>query len=287
MLARRYEAPTLEQALARVREDLGPEAVVLYARERKPAGWWRWLQPSRAEVIAMPARSGDGPCPAETVSWRPAPPVRLCRGRTRRVAFVGPTGAGKTTTVAKLACEFRVRGWDVHVVSADTWRPAAYRQLAEGVKAAGVPVHAPCGWDQKGRADLLLVDLPGLHPTLADRWTAVRELLQRLRPHEVHLVVSAAYAPAFLRRVQEDLRDLSPTRCVLTHLDEVDPDQVRSVLASLALPVSYVTYSPRVPGEVASARSKAAASWLGCPSTEGAVSRVGLTGATWRGVREG
>ncbi len=287
MLARRYEAPTLEQALARVREDLGSEAVVLYARERRPAGWWRWLQPSRAEVIAMPAGSENRPAPAETASWRPAPPLRPCRGRTRRVAFVGPTGAGKTTTVAKLACEFRMRGWEVHVVSADTWRAAAHRQLAEGVRAVGVPVHASPGMDRGGRADLLLVDLPGLHPTLADRWTAVRELLQRLRPHEVHLVVSAAYAPAFLRRVQDDLRDLGPSRCVLTHLDEVDPDQVRSALGALALPVSYVTYSPRIPGEVASARSKAAASWLGCPSLEGAASRVGLAGAACRGVREG
>lgn len=263
MLARRYEAATLEQALAQVREDLGPEAVVLYARERKPPRWWRWLHPGRAEVIAVPAMEVQVPRPAEEpAAWRPAPPIRPSRGRCRRVAFVGPTGAGKTTAVAKLACDFRLRGWDVHVVSADTWRPAAQRQLADSVRAAGVPVHPPSGLDRSSRADLVLMDLPGVHPHLADRWEAIRDFLEGARPHEVHLVLSASYAPAFLRRAQEDLRDLGATRCVLTHLDEVGPEEVRSALAAVSLPVSYVTYSPRVPGEVASARSRAGARWL-------------------------
>ncbi|MCS7235329.1 MAG: GTPase [Armatimonadota bacterium] len=268
MLARRYEAATLEQALARVREDLGPEAVVLYTRERRPPRWWRWLQPGHAEVIAMPAVP-SGPCEAGPVSWKPAPPIRPSRGRCRRVAFVGPTGAGKTTAVAKLACEFRLRGWDVRVVSADTWRAGSHRQLAESVKAAGVPVHSGSGAAAPADAELVLVDLPGVHPSMADRWSAVREVLAQVRPHEVHLVVSVAYAPAVLRRVQDDLRELGPTRCVLTHLDEVEPAQVRAALLSLALPVSYLTYSPRVPGEVASARSRVGARWLevsGCSS---------------------
>ncbi len=267
MLARRYEASSLEQALARVREDLGSEAVVVYARERKPPRWWRWLQPPTAEVIAMPPVAPTPPPAA--VSWKAAPAIRLSRGRCRRVAFVGPTGAGKTTAVAKLACEFRLRGWDVHVVSADTWRAAAHRQLADSVRAAGVPVHPAAAAERASQADALLVDLPGVHPSLADRWGAVREVLQRVRPHEVHLVVSAAYAADFLRRVQADLQDLGPTRCVLTHLDEVDAHQVRVVLGALALPVSYVTYSPRVPGDVASARSRAGVAWLGGPGGEG------------------
>lgn len=262
MLARRYEAASLEQALAQVRKDLGPEAVVVYARERKPPRWWQWLQPPRAEVIAMPPLA-QGVLPPDAPAWRAAPAIRLSRGRCRRVAFLGPTGAGKTTTVAKLACEFRLRGWDVHVLSVDAWRPAAHRQLVDSVKAAGVPVHPPTAVERAAGAEGLLVDLPGLHPSMTDRWHAVREVLQQVRPHEVHLVVSAAYATDFLRRVQRDLQELGPNRCVLTHLDEVDNQQVRSALASLSLPVSYVTYSPRVPGDVASARSRAGAAWLG------------------------
>ncbi len=260
MLARRYEAATLEQALARVREDLGPEAVVLYTRERRPPRWWRWFQPGHAEVIAMPPAAAEAR--EAPVSWEAAQPIRLSRGRCRRVAFVGPTGAGKTTAVAKLACEFRLRGWEVRVVSADTWRAAAHRQLLDSVKAAGIPVHPPSGLSAGLGAELVLVDMPGLHPSMSERWEAVREVLAQLRPHEVHLVLSAAYAPAVLRRVQDDLRELRPTRCVLTHLDEVEPAQVRAALSSLALPVSYVTYSPRVPGEVASARSRLGARWL-------------------------
>jgi flagellar biosynthesis GTPase FlhF len=154
----------------------------------------------------------------------------------------------------------------VRVASADTWRAAAQRQLAESVKAAGVPVLAGAAVGRDPQADLVLVDLPGAHPAMADRWSALREALREARPHEVHLVLSAAYAPTFLRRVQEDLRELGPTRCVLTHLDEVDPDQVRRALSALALPVSYVTYSPRVPGDVASARSRAGARWLEVPA---------------------
>ena len=258
MLARRYEAPTVEQALDRVRQDLGPDAVVLYARERRPPRWWRWLDPGGVEVIAMPRAAPPPPPPR----WRAAAAIRLARGRCRRVAVVGPTGAGKTTTIAKLACEFRRRGWDVHLVAGDTWRVGASRQLAEYGKALGVPVHPLSALERDLRAEVLLVDLPGVHPSMGERWEEVRNVLSRTRAHEVHLVLSATASAAVLRRAQEDLQELGATRCVLTHLDEVDAATLHEALAALHLPLSYLTYSPEVPGDVASARSQAARRWL-------------------------
>ncbi len=186
-----------------------------------------------------------------------APPLRLRRGRPRRVAFVGPTGAGKTTTIAKLACALVLRGWRVHLVAGDTFRAGALGQLVEYGTALQIPVHPASSVDGPfPDADAVLLDLPGVHPVLTDRIQAVRELLARTRPHEVHLVVSAASAPSVLRGVQEGLGELNPTRAVLTHLDVVEPDQRRAILGALSLPLSYVTYSPRVPGEIASARSR-------------------------------
>lgn len=258
MLARRYEAPTVEQALDRVRQELGPDAVVLYARERKPPRWWRWVDPGGVEVIAMP-RSAPPPAPPR---WRAAPPIRRTRGRCRRVAFVGPTGAGKTTTIAKLACEFRRRGWDVQVIAGDTWRAGAARQLAEYGRALGIPVHPLAALDRDLRAEVLLVDLPGVHPTMGERWEDVQKILSRMAPQEVHLVLSAATSATVLRRIQEDLLPLGATRCVLTHLDEVDSSTLHEALAAVDLPLSYLTYSPEVPGAVASAGSRAARQWL-------------------------
>ncbi len=258
MLARRYEAPTVEQVLDHIRQDLGPDAVVLYARERKPPWWWRWLDPGGVEVIAMPRFAPPAPPPR----WRAAAPIRLTRGRCRRVAFVGPTGAGKTTTIAKLACEFRLRGWDVQLVAGDTWRVGASRQLVEYGKALEVPVHPLSALERNLHAEVLLVDLPGVHPSMGQRWEEVRNVLSRARPHEVHLVLSATTSSAVLRQVQKDVVELSATRCVLTHLDEVDSPTLQEALAAVDLPLSYLTYSPEVPGDIASARSRTARRWL-------------------------
>ncbi len=204
----------------------------------------------------MPRLPSAPPC---EVRWTPAPPLRLRRGQIRRVAFVGPTGAGKTTTIAKLACELVLRGWRVHLVAADTLRMGAFEQLGACGDLLQIPVHPVSAVEGPfPDADVVLLDLPGVHPALADRVEVVRELLARSRPHEVHLVLSATSAPSILRAVQEGLEALRPSRAVLTHLDVVDLDQRRAVLGALTLPLSYVTYSPRVPGEIVSARSRTA-----------------------------
>ncbi len=151
---------------------------------------------------------------------------------------------------------------DVHLVAGDTWRVGASRQLAEYGKALGVPVHPLSALERDLRAEVLLVDLPGVHPSMGERWEEVRNVLSRTRAHEVHLVLSATASAAVLRRAQEDLQELGATRCVLTHLDEVDAATLHEALAALHLPLSYLTYSPEVPGDVASARSQAARRWL-------------------------
>jgi flagellar biosynthesis protein FlhF len=263
MLARRYEAPTVEEALALVRQDLGPDALVLYTRERPAPRWRRWWDPGGVEVIAMPPPASRSDPPV-AVRWRSAPPIRIRAGRPRRVAFIGPTGAGKTTTIAKLACEFSLRGWRVHLVAGDTYRVGAPGQLQEYARALDVPVHPASALDgDLSSADLVLIDLPGIHPAMPDRIQAVGAMMERARLHEVHLVISATCAAPVLEGVQEGLAVLRPSRVVLTHLDEVDAGQVRSALRALRLPLSYVAYGPNVPGCIAAARSRAAARWLG------------------------
>lgn len=282
MLARRYEARTVEEALTLVREDLGADAVVLYSRERIRAPWSRWLG-AGAEVIAMSPLSAGGQRPAPVprnadnaaeLSQAPqhlqrAAPIRIAAGRSRSVALIGATGVGKTTTIAKLATTHSLRGHRVGLIAADAYRMSAVGQLVGyarvlriPVKAADCPAAAVRARDLLSSCDLILVDLPGVHPSRPERLAEAKNMLDAVRPNEVHLVLAATAGAEVLEGIQQGLTALRPTRAILTHMDEVTPTHLAEVLRAVSLPVSYVGFGPTVPGDLAPARSRSAAAWL-------------------------
>lgn len=282
MLARRYEARTIEEALALVQEDLGTDAVVLYSHERRRAPWSRWFG-AGAEVIAMaPPAAGDpdtasplcavgSPSAAAGPPLRPAlaAPIRIAKGRCRRVALVGATGVGKTTTIAKLATAHTLRGHRVGLIAADAYRMSAVGHLAGYARVLRIPLRAADGPASAVRArellvgcDLVLVDLPGVHPSRPDRFAAAKSILEAVRPHETHLVLAATAGAEVIEITQQQLAALRPARAILTHIDEVTPTHLAEVLRAVALPVSYVGFGPNVPGDLATARSRSAATWL-------------------------
>ncbi|MCD6488043.1 MAG: signal recognition particle protein [Desulfurococcales archaeon] len=121
------------------------------------------------------------------------------------ILLVGLQGSGKTTTAAKIAYYYKLDGYRVGLVSADTYRPAAYDQLKQLGEKAGIPVYGePNSKDaieiarrgveffkQKG-FDIIIVDTAGRHHKEEDLLKEMREIASKIKPDEVMLVIDAS-----------------------------------------------------------------------------------------------
>ena len=119
--------------------------------------------------------------------------------------LVGLQGSGKTTTAAKIAHYYKLEGYRVGLVVADTYRPAAYDQLKQLGDQIGVPVYGEPGnkdavaiarngvklFKEKG-FDIIIVDTAGRHHREEDLLKEMRDIAKQINPNEVVLVIDAA-----------------------------------------------------------------------------------------------
>lgn len=189
-------------------------------------------------------------------------PVRAPLGQRRVVALVGPTGVGKTTTIAKLAAGFRLQQKRrVGLLTIDTYRIAAVQQLQAYAEIMDLPmrvVESPeqmqSAIDELEDVDLILIDTAGRSPRLSARIKQLNELLSAASPHEIHLVISATASAHSIHSTLEGFAPVSPTATILTKLDETE--QLAGVLAAMenaAPPLSYLTNGQQVPDDIETA----------------------------------
>jgi flagellar biosynthesis protein FlhF len=176
----------------------------------------------------------------------------------RLIACVGPTGVGKTTTLAKLAARAVLQlGRSVRVVSLDTFRVGAVEQWRRYAELIGFPfdvANNPGAFHRVAHhhtEDILLVDTAGRaigeqHSTLAGCVAGLRDMR-----HEVLLVLPAWLRARDAERVASTYASPKITGVVITKLDETD--QVGGVMhASIGsdAPVSYLCNGARVPEDI-------------------------------------
>lgn len=380
MKVRRYEAKSYREALAQVRDDLGPDAVILTTKELSRGGLFGLFSRGTVEIVAatdvplaasagrervrprpVPREGGTGsparvsPAPEAAAAQRPAaedarlgrleqgvgeiratlrellkdrgrgdgppaerpevaawlrrltsggypeararellsrlpegtrdrlpdaPPLetevrRLVReafrvsgpllsgtqqGGTRIAAVVGPTGVGKTTTIAKLAAECGlVRNRQVGLLTVDTYRVAAVEQLRTYADIMSIPIEVastPEEAREKLRAfaskELVLVDTAGRSQHAKEQVDELCTLMRALEPDEIHLVASATSKPDDLLAVYREFGRLEPNRLLFTKLDETESYGGLLLLAQESrLPISYLTNGQKVPEDMA------------------------------------
>jgi len=185
-------------------------------------------------------------------------PIFFAGAKPRIVAFVGPTGSGKTTTIAKLAAEFSLnQEKKVTILTIDTKRVDAVGQLKAYCRIINIPLYIAYSPDDISGimpgimdGDITLVDTPGSGPLDRAQMLDMIEFLQKLVPQEVHLTISITTSLWEMKRIYENFGILKPNRILFTKLDE---SENYGTMLSFALitkkPLSYFTFGQNVPGD--------------------------------------
>jgi flagellar biosynthesis protein FlhF len=241
---------------------------------------------SFVEVVAASARELDKF--RRRLEPRPVRESLTRRGRPYVVALIGPTGAGKTTTLAKLAVHpDYFGGRRVGMITLDTYRAGALEQLQAYADVAGIPMEVvydardvDAARRRLSECEVILVDTPGRSPRAQHLDLAWRKLLDRLQPDEVHLVVPATLRQDLARGVRESFLAAEPTHLILSKCDEVPSDSGLAELAvALELPVRWITDGQDVPTDLHDGGTRILASLgrltaSGSSSTHAAVASV-------------
>ncbi len=185
-------------------------------------------------------------------------------------AIVGPTGVGKTTSIAKIAARFVLhhRVADLGLVSTDTYRIGAREQLLTFARILGAPMHvANNAWELRSVLDplankkLVLIDTGGMSqrdPRLAKQFATLRAAGRRVHPV---LTVSAAGDRGSLAETLAVFKTIEPKALIITKLDEATTlGPVLSLMLRGGLPVAYLSDGQRVPEDLHLAGPKRA--WL-------------------------
>lgn len=191
-----------------------------------------------------------------TASGDSIPRLNTTKSSPTVIALVGPTGVGKTTTIAKLAATYKLRkGRSVGLVTADTYRIAAVEQLRTYAtiiglpfKVAMTPADVASSITALAECDVILLDTAGRSQMDSKRLAELAELLSAAKPDETHLVLSVAAADSVIAKAAERFSQLSPSRVILTKLDEaVLPGSIVNTARKVGLPISFVTVGQEVP----------------------------------------
>ncbi len=188
-----------------------------------------------------------------------AGPIAVTPGQRRLVALVGPTGVGKTTTIAKLAAVYRLREKrNVGLITVDTYRIAAVEQLRTYADIIDLPMQVVSTPREMREAagrmdglDLILLDTAGRSPRDEIKIQELRSFLTEAAADEVHLVLSSVAGAKTLKQVVERFATVGTTSLILTKLDEsTGLGHLLPVLRDSRLPLSYLTNGQNVPDDI-------------------------------------
>jgi len=189
-----------------------------------------------------------------------ARPMPLYPKKPQVVLVVGVNGSGKTTTIGKLAAQFKAAGKQVVIAAGDTFRAAAVEQLQVWGERAGVPVlTAPEGSDpaslafdamtkaQEDGADLLMIDTAGRLQNRADLMEELAKIVRVIRkkdpsaPHNTLLVLDATTGQNAISQVETFQKMADVTGLVMTKLDGTARGGVLVALADrFGLPIHAI-----------------------------------------------
>jgi flagellar biosynthesis protein FlhF len=195
--------------------------------------------------------------------------IALPQGQLKVVMLVGPTGVGKTTTIAKLAAQYALlQKRRVGLITIDTYRIAAVEQLRTYSQIIDVPIRVvyssnelPAAVREFASMDIVFIDTAGRSQRNSMQIGELKACCDRLSDCEVHLVLSSTTKTRDLYDVVERFSVIPLHRVIWTKLDESTAfGNMLNVAVKHPLPISYVTTGQRVPEDVEVAEANKLAS---------------------------
>ena len=180
--------------------------------------------------------------------------------RPRVMAFCGPTGVGKTTTIAKIAAQASlVEGQSVALICMDRYKIGGVEQLERYADLIGIPL--ACAFDTNmlnnalddfASASLVLIDTEGRTPRDMGAFVELGDTFKNAcEPIETHLCLSASMREAEMEHVVERMSAVGATKLTMTKLDEaIDFGAIVAACTTSGLPLAYFTTGQRVPEDM-------------------------------------
>ncbi|MGN6504653.1 MAG: flagellar biosynthesis protein FlhF [Tepidisphaeraceae bacterium] len=185
-------------------------------------------------------------------------------GRTKTegphvVALIGPTGVGKTTTIAKLAANLKLREKKrVGLITIDTFRIAAIDQLKRyadilgaQLRVVGTPEEMKAAIEQMSDCEYVLIDTAGRSPRDSMKLNELKRFLSFADPDEVYLVLSTTASEGCVELALEKFGEVRVDKLIFTKLDEAAQlGVVLNVVRRVNKGLAYVTTGQDVPEDI-------------------------------------
>lgn len=334
MKIKKYVARTASEAMAKVKLELGDNAVILNTRNIRPKGIFKYFKPSQVEVTAayeeVKTKKVEGLDPykdqfkdltreilelksiieRETkvsqkldlpVSLEPfykrmvingvdsniarrlledidqnldiesqldgkiretigdVEPITIKDNKQKVVFFVGPTGVGKTTTLAKIAASLVLEGdYSIGLLTSDTYRIGAVDQLKIYADILKLPLHISYNQEEviKGLEsfqdkDIVLVDTAGRSHTNTEQINQLEEIVNSTEEKEVYLLLSGSMDIKVIESILQRYSFLEDYKLIVTKLDEVSSwGNLLNISYISGKPLSYFTKGQSVPEDI-------------------------------------
>jgi len=181
------------------------------------------------------------------------------------VVFAGPPGAGKTTTLIKIAIrECLAQRQSVRILSVDPYRVAAHEKLRSFTAIVGVGFTAlnslqefSAAVDESRNKSVVLVDTPGYSPSEIDGAKEIASCLERLANKQIHLVLPASMKRQDLMRTIRDYAAFKPDYLLFTKLDETGSQgAILSAALEAGKPLSFFANGQNIPEDIEPAHAR-------------------------------
>ncbi len=193
-----------------------------------------------------------------------APPLENISRKPYVSIIAGPTGVGKTTTVAKLAANLKLYSkLNVALISVDTYRIAAIEQLKTFARIANIPMAVVYSPDEIRKAisnfsdwDVVLIDTVGRSQKDEDHLKILNEFIEKSKANEVQLALSMTTSLKNMVDVIRQFGVLRPNRLIFTKADEAaNTGNILNILYKYQIPISYISTGQVVPTDIQTASS--------------------------------
>jgi flagellar biosynthesis protein FlhF len=181
------------------------------------------------------------------------------KGKPHMAAFIGTTGVGKTTSIAKLAARQTNRYQkQVAIITIDNYGIAANEQLKSYARIIGIPLETAINPTELKRAikkhrqmDLIFIDTPGINPNNQSQLRELETYFAKLPELQKHLVVSVATKEKDLRKTLQAFQEIGVQRLLFSKIDESKTyGNMLNALIRTNIPLSFLSCGRRVPDDI-------------------------------------